>query len=268
MQRTAQANFLARTTGGATSYRRALGEAFTTTVGKLGGRKGARIFVEKVPRNGLIADHLPEMAPDSKFLFLWRNPLHIVSSMIDTWSKDEAWPRTSLNVDLFDSLQGTLRLFKALPDSRRSSTTFERFVSAPQATMDTIWEWLDVRGASDIATTSLPVLQERDDAGDPTFGSSAVEVVTRDRRPVPLRGGVRERQIRCFLSTLSDSDLSTMGYSRPALLDELECSDRAGLRMYALDFWAHSRSVLARKLMIHMTNSAYGSRWQEPAVPR
>lgn len=44
-----------------------------------------KYFVDKTPRYSLIVDEIITTFPEAKVIFLWRNPLAIISSIIDTW---------------------------------------------------------------------------------------------------------------------------------------------------------------------------------------
>ena len=46
---------------------------------------GKTCFLDKTPRYHLILDELAQIFPDAKFIVLWRNPLAIVASILNTW---------------------------------------------------------------------------------------------------------------------------------------------------------------------------------------
>jgi hypothetical protein len=62
--------------------------------------QGKRYFLDKTPRYYTIIDDLHELFPGAKFLILFRNPLAILSSVLNTWVKDDY----SLLVNNFDDL--------------------------------------------------------------------------------------------------------------------------------------------------------------------
>ena len=43
-------------------------------------------FLDKTPRYHLIVEEIIKMFPNGKFIFLWRNPLSIVASMMKSWA--------------------------------------------------------------------------------------------------------------------------------------------------------------------------------------
>ena len=48
---------------------------------------GKTYFLDKTPRYHLILDELAQIFPDAKFLVLWRNPLAVAASILNTWQK-------------------------------------------------------------------------------------------------------------------------------------------------------------------------------------
>ena len=62
-----------------------------------------RYFIDKTPRYHLIVDELMTMFPSAKFIILWRNPLSIVASTMDTWSKGK-WNLHRHHIDFGDQV--------------------------------------------------------------------------------------------------------------------------------------------------------------------
>ncbi len=62
-----------------------------------------RLFLDKTPRYSLICEEIIQTFPDAKFIFLWRHPFSIVSSIHKTWA-NESWVMPKYEVDLYDGL--------------------------------------------------------------------------------------------------------------------------------------------------------------------
>src|SRR5262249_4039220 len=63
----------------------------------------ARFFVDKTPPYYFVAEDVMQLFPEGKFIFLWRNPLSIVASIIETWYDGKLYA-TSHREDLFVGL--------------------------------------------------------------------------------------------------------------------------------------------------------------------
>ena len=66
------------------TFHQSIKELYLDLIGKVSPSNDI-YFIEKTPRNALIIDDLLETFKESKFIFLWRHPGAIVSSIIDTW---------------------------------------------------------------------------------------------------------------------------------------------------------------------------------------
>ena len=65
------------------------------------------ILPHKTPRYHLVVDDVIRLFPDGKFIFLWRNPLAVIASIIETWGQGK-WNLYLCKVDLFDGLENLI----------------------------------------------------------------------------------------------------------------------------------------------------------------
>ena len=91
--------------------------------------KSKSFYLEKTPRNTLIIDDLIKAFPNSKFIFLWRNPLACASSMIDTFGKGK-WNLFKYTVDLYDGIDNMITATKKYPD-KIIQTKYEHILTDP-----------------------------------------------------------------------------------------------------------------------------------------
>ena len=52
-----------------------------------------RWFLDKTPRYHLVVDEIMELFPDARFVFLWRNPLAVAASIIESFGRGHVEPR-------------------------------------------------------------------------------------------------------------------------------------------------------------------------------
>ncbi len=67
-------------------------------------KAGAKYFVDKTPRYHVISAEIMRLFSDAHFIFLWRNPLAIIASIIETWGKGR-WNLYEFDFDMFDGLE-------------------------------------------------------------------------------------------------------------------------------------------------------------------
>ena len=85
---------------------------------------GARFFLDKSPPYYFVATDIIRLFPDGKFVFLWRNPLSIVASIIDTWYDGKLYA-TSHREDLFIGLPRLVAAYQAGNRSRAYAVRYE-----------------------------------------------------------------------------------------------------------------------------------------------
>ena len=92
--------------------------------------EGARFFVDKSPPYYFIVNEIIDLFPDGKFVFLFRNPLSILSSIIDTWNDGKLYMSANRE-DLFIGLPRTISAYDAHRD-RAHSIRYEDVVGGDE----------------------------------------------------------------------------------------------------------------------------------------
>ncbi|MBN0987768.1 sulfotransferase family protein [Amphritea pacifica] len=106
---------------------------------------GNKYFLDKTPRNLLIANDLCDYAPDgSKFIFLVRHPVAVIESMFKTWGKG-GWIYHKYKIDLEVGLESLVKCIKRTKDSNDSLIiSYEALVLNPEEHEKIISDFLDV----------------------------------------------------------------------------------------------------------------------------
>lgn len=105
-------------------------------------------FLDKTPRNYMVFDELYKSFPDAKFIILYRNPLAVFSSIIDTWGQDDLTSLSSYRVDLRSGIDFLERDFSS--HNRVVKVKYENLVSLPNQTLDKLCTFLGVE--TDLST--------------------------------------------------------------------------------------------------------------------
>jgi len=185
---------------------------------KIGG--DAAYFIDKTPRYHLIVDELMEMFPNCKIILLWRNPLAVAASMMETWGKGK-WNLYSFHVDLYKGLDNLVNVYEKHPE-KILAVKFEDFVSDSESYSQELFEYLDLPvNASASAQFSKIDLKGR--MGDPTgvkqYKSINDESLNKWKKT--LANPVRKIWARRYLKWLGEKRLAVMGYSKEELIREL-----------------------------------------------
>lgn len=122
--------FLESSPDGRDTYIKALRQFGVTLYNSVLAPTGKTCFLDKTPRYYYVVPELREIFPRAKFVFLLRNPLALLASVLSEWVKED-WARlANSKADLF---KGPVCMDAALHDFKEKAIVvrYENFVSAP-----------------------------------------------------------------------------------------------------------------------------------------
>lgn len=211
--------FMSSLPSGADTYRAELAR-FIANLYDQASPDGAEVFVDKTPRYTLIASELKKLFPDARFIVLWRNPLAIVASMIESFYGG-AWRLYANYVDLYDGLESLYRFWEQSPDELLT-VRYEDFVSNPEDILRKLSHFLGLDGLT--LPNDLSSLVLAGSLGDQTGITRFTKVTDTDpdRWKVTYRNPYRKRWIRKYVQWIGDTRLSSMGYDYHELLSSID----------------------------------------------
>ena len=186
---------------------------FLNNLYTLASEPGAHYFVDKTPRYHLVVDELLRAYPNGKFIFLWRNPLAISASMIQTWGKGK-WNLYMFLVDLYSGITSLVEAFEKNRD-RTIAVRYEDLVSSPDQELVRIMSYLELDNDMDLQDSFLD--KNRVDApgrGDPT-GQSKYNRISQDSMDSwksVMSNPFRKAWCKSYLEWIGPQRLNTMGY--------------------------------------------------------
>jgi len=185
--------------------------------------RGERYFLDKTPRYHLIAGDILRMFPEGKFIFLWRNPLAIVASMVNTWARG-MWNLRHFKLDLFDGLANLVEAYRK-NRSGSCAVRYEDLVNNTEDECRNILSELDIDFDPQIVS-SLGRVRLSGRMGD-SIGQDAYETVSNEplgKWQSTLTSPTRKLWCRRYLRWIGRERLSLMGYSLNELLSELNAA--------------------------------------------
>jgi Sulfotransferase family len=182
---------------------------------------GTQYFLDKTPRYNLIASEVLATFPDARCLFLWRNPLAVVASIMETWG-DGKWNLHRFKVDLFDGLESMIRTHER-HKGEVHAMQYEALVAKPEETCDELFRYLDLP----FDRSSLELFGDvelRGKMGDHTGTNKYKRVSTKplERWRQTLNNPVRKAWCRRYLRWIGRARLTMMGYDLDSLIAELD----------------------------------------------
>nr|WP_321400049.1 sulfotransferase [uncultured Desulfobacter sp.] len=179
-------------------------------------------FLDKTPRYHLIVDDIFQMFPQAKFIFLWRHPLAVVTSIVETFIKGR-WRLSSNKIDLFQGLSNLIAAYEK-HRHRAVSINYEHIISNPEKSLAVIFDYLDLEYDNAFHDKIGLSNQLTGKMGDPT-GVKAYKNISRE----PLEKWKKtvfnvHRKAWCkrYIEWIGEQRLSVMGYSKDSILNDLE----------------------------------------------
>lgn len=224
---------------------------------KLACRKGERYFLDKTPRYHLIANQILSLFPDCPAIFLFRNPLAVAASVIQTWGGGR-FKIHGHRIDLYEGLQRLTSAYRT-HRSRVLALRYEDLVLNPEAEVHRICRYLSL----DFQSTMLDAFREMSlpsSYGDPnrlryqgisTHGLTAWQTV--------MRTGFRQWWSRRYIDWIGEDRLDLMGYSLNGLRHEVSSLDRR-LGPSLIDAVFNVSGLLWSVLDLHILADKVGSR--------
>ena len=227
-------DFLRQLPNGKQDYLSAIGSAVNELYQKATkDNHNARYFLDKTPRYALIANEIIDIFPDGKFIVLWRNPLAIIASIIETFG-DGKWSLSIHKVDLFDGLANLIDSYQS-HSKKVLAIQYESFLRSPEMELSRIAEYLELKLEPDLLKSFYQV-EFKGIMGDPTGVKNYREVDTAplEKWKTTINNPLRKMWCRRYLRWLGEERLKIMGYDLNELLRELD-STRMSLRNVVSD---------------------------------
>lgn len=180
-------------------------------------------FLDKTPRYHMIVDDIMDLFPEAKYIFLWRNPLAIAASILNTWSDDGRWNLYRYKVDLYKGLASLVQAASARRGANTFAMRYEDIVLAPERTWKGAFEFLGLDFDPKVLRAFKDVhLAGR--MGDPT-GQEKYQTISSDSLETwgdSFFNPLRRRWALSYLTWIGSDRLSFMGYKCSELRTPLQ----------------------------------------------
>jgi hypothetical protein len=250
---TAVEDFSARLPQGEADYLEGIRE-FALNLYELASEEGATHFVDKSPPYCLVAEEIMRIFPEGKFVFLWRNPLSVIASMIETWGP---WRPTFMTADLFVGMPRLITARQA-HRSRSHAVRFEDAVSGDRETWTALMRYLEIE-FDEAALTGFAEVELEGRMGDPTGRRAyrSLSSAPEEKWRATLANPVRREWCQRYLRFLGKGRLATMGYDLGQLIGELNSLPTSydGL---ATDLWQAARGIAQEPVRARTRNRRLG----------
>lgn len=178
------------------------------------------LFLDKTPRYYLIAEELRETFPNARFVFLVRNPLAVLASMLHALRGDwTALRRIDRMHDLITAPRNIARATMTL-DERAALLRYEDFVGDVEGSLSQLFTQLDIDYVEGLGRYRAFVSALGDTKSVTRHTSPVTDYV--DRWRTELRSPGRRALAMSYLDALGAELLERLGYSYRDLAHQLE----------------------------------------------
>ncbi len=241
-------DFVGALPDGAERYRAEVRKMVLELYGAVGG-PDARFFVDKTPPYHLIADEVIRTFPDARFVFLWRHPLSVLASIVETLG-DGKWATYQFRGDLFHGVENLVGTYRRHQD-KAHAVRYEDLLGGTEG-WERLCEYVGVDFEPD-ALSSFAGVRLAGRMGDPTgverYAAISDEPLLRWR--ATLSNPLRREWARRWLRWIGAERLAIMGYDLDTILGELAAASGQG---------GHSMAADARELGLAAAREAVKSR--------
>jgi hypothetical protein len=208
-------------------------------------QKDAKYFVDKTPGYHLVVEDIIQLFPEGKFIFLWRNPLAVVSSLNQTWTGGR-WAIYRHQIFLFEGLANLIRAFEKYPH-QVYGVRYEDLVTKPEKTWQQVFTYLELPFDVEILSGFVEVKFEGI-MRDPHMDNKENQILRQDTMEKwkgVLANPIRKAWCRRYLRWIGSERLAVMGYDFNELLAELD-NTPSSLRFLGSDMWWMPYDILYR----------------------
>jgi len=234
---------------------------FLTRLYGLQCKNNERYFIDKTPRYYLIIDEIVTLFPNAKFIFLFRNPIHVYASIINTWGKGRLSRLFSTYYDLTDGFEKLSEGYRKHKD-RSLAIQYEDFVDKPETEVNKILKYLSL----DLDKELINKFSNQDtkgQLGDPT-GVHKYKTISNeglDKWKTTFNTLFRKKIVINYLKRIPDSSFQAQGYDKNVLIKEVNDLKTSNNISVFKDLTGFVFSYIYRNNRLHLTFNK-NFRWQ------
>lgn len=183
--------------------------------------KTATHFLDKTPRYHMIADEIFSLfEEDANFIFLWRHPLSIVASIVDSWHHGR-WHLAPYEIDLFGGLANLISTYIKNQD-KAYSVNYEALVGFNHNEWEKVFSAIKLDLPDNFwqnyhATKINGIMGDRNAKKQPFLNDDSIP-----KWLLTFNNSFRKRWAKKYLNWIGSERLHIMGYDKEEIISDLE----------------------------------------------
>ena len=225
-------------------------------------KREEKYFLDKTPRYYLIIPEILSTFPEAKFIFLFRNPINIISSIIETWGLGTLKSVHRYNVDIKHG-PDLLTEGLVLAGSNAFTLNYEDLVTDPKIQLKKICNFLSIKFDKEMIT-SFVFQKTGGKFGDPTgtrkYKKIELDSLLKWKRILNTKAKVRFVEKKIIKIDINFFKIS--GYCKESILNELK-QHKSGLPIGFVDYLYLSIGKLILKFKLNIIFGKKINAWIE-----
>jgi len=246
-------NDFIKNTGGKENYLNNLNK-FALNLYKSASNENHIFFLDKTPRYHLIIPEIAKTFPEAKFIFLFRHPLAIYSSVLRTWNKNRFFNHGHY-VDLYEGPDNLLKGYNILKN-KSLKINYEDLVIDLENQVNNISEYLKLEtkefNIEDYKSKDL-IGKMGDQKGIKKY--SRVSDKSIDKWKKTFNTNFRKIIAKKYIRKLDDQYLELTGFNKTSTIKEIENIKNEGLGVIDIIQFAASNIYRKVKVKIQVQNN-------------
>jgi hypothetical protein len=218
--------------------------------------KGHRYFLDKTPRyHHVAADIITLFQEEGRFVFLWRHPVAVAASMMETFGAGK-WNLQRFSADLFAGLVALIDAHEACAE-KVSAVRYEDLLQRPEPELRRLFSYLDLPFDPKLLTQFNQLQMRNPEYWDPT-GTSIYRVISKEplqKWKHTMANPIRKAWSARYLRWLGRERLAVMGYDLDHLLAEVAALPIRADHV-ASDVLQNARGLAIRSIRGRLINSS------------
>lgn len=207
--------------GGVDDYYEEIRRLVLNCYRKVSGSGDIKYFLDKTPNYTWIVEDIIKIFPDAKFIFLWRNPLSVIASILKSWN-DGYWNLYLHNSYLFEGLVNLVAAYQKYADVS-VSVRYEDMVGNPRTEWERIFSYLGITFNPDQLVTFVDFKSNARLASESDwykYNEISQEPLAKWKKV--LSNPFRKAWCKRYIRWVGENRLALMGYKLGELLYELD----------------------------------------------
>jgi hypothetical protein len=208
----------------------------------------AKYFLDKTPRYYIIIKFLSNAFPSAKFIFLFRNPLEVLASVVSTWLNNKLFLYRYF-IDLYAGPHALAEGYEGLKD-RAVRVNYHDLISLPNVELRRICSFLNIQFDPFMTTNFTNILlngRMGDKEGINIYSHIDTEPLRKWKEI--LNTSYRKFYARRYIKHLGDKTLSHFGTNEDEMAREISSIQNIRSGSF-VDLFYHTTSIIKRWVLV------------------